>query len=164
MKILFEISGLNEIGKIVHKVRENIERNNDIICCEIWDDSRKKLSSEDIREINPDLFVNFDLAGFEQNTLMGNVSFNLLECKQIHILTNRELPNEKYLEKQLSISMFFYCTHLVQYRYLLKKYSDMPYLKQMDGWRDRYDEKSIEENANVLLAVIDEVMNICHMN
>lgn len=116
-----------------------------------------------IRKEEADLLLTFELVGFERTTLTNNVSYNLLPCKQIHIITKDNLPNEKYLEKQLSISMFFYCTDSKYYQYLLKKYPDIPYLKETKGWKNSGDEESVETNAKILSDIITEVMQICHM-
>lgn len=116
-----------------------------------------------MRESKPDIVFTFNLSGFNQTTLTDNISYNLLPCKQIHIITKDNLPNEKYLEKQLSISMFFYCTDSKYYHYLLEEYPDIPYLKEVKGWKSSDDEKSAETNANILSEIIEEVMQICHM-
>ena len=116
-----------------------------------------------LRKEAVDLLLTFEMLGFERSTLAGGIFYNLLPCKQIHILTRDNLPNEKYLEKQLSISMFFYCTDSQYYQYLLEKYPDIPYLKEVKGWKSSDDEKSAETNANILSEIIEEVMQICHM-
>ena len=56
-----------------------------------------------------DLIITFDLVGFEQTTLMGGISYNLVNSKFVNFLLHENLQNEKYLSKQLSLSMFFYC-------------------------------------------------------
>ena len=116
-----------------------------------------------VQEGMEDLLLTFNLSGFHQTTLTDNISYNLLPCKQIHIITKDNLPNERYLDKQLSISMFFYCTESKYYQYLLEKYPDIPYLKEVKGWKSSDDEKSAETNANILSEIIEEVMQICHM-
>lgn len=125
-------------------------------------DSRQKIL-EKVAASSDSLLLTFDLHGFEWCTLTDNISYNLLPCKQIHIITKDKLPNEKYLEKQLSISMFFYCMDSKYYQYLLEKYPDIPYLKEVKGWKSSDDEKSAETNANILSKIIEEVMQICHM-
>ena len=110
-----------------------------------------------------DIIMTFDLYQFNQTTLTDNISYNLLPCKQIHIITKDNLPNEKYLAKQLSISMFFYCTDSQYYRYLLEKYPDIPYLKEVKGWKNSDDAESAENNAKILAEIVEEVMQICHM-
>lgn len=110
-----------------------------------------------------DMLLTFDLHGFEWCTLTDNISYNILPCKQIHIITKDNLPNERYLDKQLSISMFFYCTDSKYYQYLHEKYPNIPYLKEVKGWNDTDDEESTETNAKILSEIIEEVMQICHM-
>lgn len=116
-------------------------------------------SEEDICEV----IMTVDLYQFDKTTLTGNIFYNLLPCKQIHIITKDNLPNEKYLEKQLSIAMFFYCTEIQHYQYLLEKYPDIPYLKLVEGWKEQNDAESAESNAQILSDIVEEVMQICHM-
>lgn len=109
-----------------------------------------------------DLLITFNLAGFEQCTLTDSVSYNLFKCKQVHFILDRNLPNEKYLEKPLSISMFFYCIGEEHCKYLLGKYPDIPYLKAMDI-------ENIEQNnamviTDALWKSICEVMKICKLD
>ena len=154
MKILFaSLDGANIKGSLrgVLKQIEELEVEKGI------------LTSEAVRGENADLFVDFNLSGFNQTTLTDNISYNLLPCKQIHIITRDNLPNEKYLEKQLSISMFFYCTDSKYYQYLQEKYPDIPYLKEVKGWKNSDDEESAETNAKIMSEIIGEVMQICHM-
>ena len=61
---------------------------------------------------------------------------------------------EKYLEKQLSISMFFYCADHDYYEYLLKTYPDIPYLKE------------ISQNAgmaDVMCRIVMEIAQMCNI-
>lgn len=55
----------------------------------------------------------------------------ILSCKQIHFLLEEHLPNEIYLEKQMSIAMFFYCAGEEYYQYLSRTYPDMPCLRKL---------------------------------
>ncbi len=88
----------------------------------------------DIKKRRLDLLLTVDLAGFDRCTLTDNIAFNLLDCKQIHFLFNRDLSNEQYLEKMLSIAMFFYCTDEEYKNYLVKRYPHIPWLKCLNGW------------------------------
>jgi len=119
--------------------------------------------NEVVRNKNTNFFVAFNLTGFDQTTLTDNISYNLLPCKQIHIITKDNLPNEKYLEKQLSISMFFYCTDAKYCQYLLEKYPDIPYLELVEEWKEQDNEESVESNAKILSNIVEEVIQMCHM-
>ena len=63
----------------------------------------------EIKARRPDVLITVDLVGFEQRTLTDNISYNLLDCKQLHLLLHENPRNESYLAGQLSIAMFFYC-------------------------------------------------------
>lgn len=115
-----------------------------------------------VKELSPEVLITVDLAGFEQRTLTDNISYNLLDCKQIHFILNRNLPNERYLEKPLSISMFFYCQDNEYCKYLLEKYPDIPYLKAMNI--ENVEQDSVTANEDALWKSVSEVMKICKLN
>lgn len=129
----------------------------------ILDDVQHRDMCSYIRKEEADLLLTFDLTGFDRSTLAGGIAYNLLPCKQIHIITKEHLPNEKYLSKQLSISMFFYCVGLEVYNHLSEKYPDMPYLKVVEGWIKEDEDMIAQKNADALCEIILEVMHICHM-
>lgn len=69
--------------KLLGELREKLSESCPEAVVEIVrDDARRQASYEDIRRADPDLFINFDLAGFEQTTLTGGVVYNLLNAKQ----------------------------------------------------------------------------------
>lgn len=115
-----------------------------------------------VKELSPDVLITVDLEGFEQSTLTDNISYNLLDCKQIHFILNRNLPNERYLKKPLSMAMFFYCTDDEYGKYLLEKYPDIPYLKAMDI--ENIEQDSVTANVDVLWKSVCEVMKICKLD
>lgn len=123
----------------------------------------KPATREDIKKAEADLFVDFNLLGFEQGTLAGSIAYNLLDCKQVHILLDAALPNEKQLEKQLSIAMFFYCVDAQYCRYLSERYPEIPYLKEAEGWKQTDGANDVECNAGLLCGIVGEVLRICHM-
>lgn len=61
-----------------------------------------------LREQKPDLLVTYNLAGFELCTLTDGLSYNLIDCRQIHFIEDGNYNNEKMLEKEKSINMFFF--------------------------------------------------------
>lgn len=123
----------------------------------------KAATREDIKKAEADLFVDFNLSGFEQGTLTGGIAYNLLGCKQVHILLDAALPNEKQLEKQLSIAMFFYCVDAQYCRYLSERYPELPCLKEAEGWKRTETADAAEHNAGLLCSIVEEVLRICHM-
>lgn len=165
VKILILHSFSGKSGKITEQMKDTLQAQRPDTVVEVWDNTESKLTYADLKKAEADLFVNFNLTGFEQSTLTDGIAYNLLNCKQIHILLDKNLPNEKYLAKQLSISMFFYCIGAEYCRYLWKKYPDLPYLKEIGGLQVQAGEMqdSILENADALCGVVREVLEICHM-
>lgn len=175
MKILIIQPDSKQIQKAISLMKEKIEERDqelsqDIshsrsqgIMVEIWDSAKLPITCVDIKKSEADLFINFNLAGFEQSTLTDGLAYNLLDCKQIHILLEDHLINERYLMKQLSISMFFYCEGAEYYHYLKGKYCNIPYLKMIEGCKKNGKENSDENYAEVLYYIVREVMRCCRM-
>ena len=175
MKILIIQPDSKQIQKAISLMKEKIEgRDQELsqdiyhsrsqgIIVEIWDSAKLPITCVDIKKSEADLFINFNLAGFEQSTLTDGLAYNLLDCKQIHILLEDHLINEKYLMKQLSISMFLYCVDREYCRYLQKKYPDIPYLKAVEGWKSDEEENSTANHVEALERVIREVIQLCGM-
>lgn len=87
---------------------------------------------QEICRIQPALLITVNLAGFELLTQKKDILYNLLECKSIHLLLKKGLVNEKYLNRTLSIAMFFFCAGEEYKRYLLNKYPDIPFLETIE--------------------------------
>ena len=157
-----------KLEKIVTLLKEKLHKENlqtlhgDVVV-EIWDNTRTEITLADVKKSEADLFVNFNLSGFEKGTLTGGISYNLLNCKQIHILLDDKLPNERYLSKQLSIAMFFYCVGSEYYQSLADRYPDIPYLKEINGWNSDNTDTGIAQNAGILCDIVWEVAKICHI-
>lgn len=133
------------------KVKEKLETQYNNVVVEIMETLPIVLQME-----ADDLLVTFDLFGFERETLTGGVAYNLLNCKQIHILLNKKNPREERLAMPLSISMFFFCTEYDYYKYLMDTYPEIPYLQVMDAWND-------ENSAPILEEIITKVSSICRL-
>lgn len=175
MKILITQPASIQMQKTIKLLKEKLERNpqntlqnilpnmSQGIDVEIWDSAKSLVTCADIKKSEADIFVNFNLAGFEQSTLTDGIAYNLLNCKQIHILLKDELPEEKYLARQLSISMFFYCTDAEYCKYLQDKYPDIPYLRTIEEWEKDREENSVEDHAEALERIVREVIRFCRM-
>lgn len=61
-----------------------------------------------IGSCNPDLLVSYNLAGFELGTLADSLLYNLIDCRQFHIIKKNKLPNEKYLNILRSLNLFLF--------------------------------------------------------
>lgn len=101
------------------------------------------------------MIITFDLTGFEQTTLMGGISYNLVNSKFVNFLLHENLKNEKCLSKQLSLSMFFYCAGEEYAAYLREHYPDIPYLKTLQG---------VEKTGEAAMrSAVEEVLAECHL-
>lgn len=129
-----------------------------------YDSITEKNICAKIKETAPDLIITTNLLGFEQKTLTDNLAFNLLDCKQIHLLLHENLINEVYLSKQLSISMFFYCLGEDYFRNIAKKYPNLPYLKKIDGWQIGESPNAVKTNAKILFGIVQEVLEQCGLS
>lgn len=118
-------------------------------------DSERDYPHELLSKETFDLIITFDLAGFEQTTLMGGISYNLVNSKFVNFLLHENLQNEKYLSRQLSLSMFFYCADRKYETYLREHYPDIPYLKTLQG-----SEETVE---NAMRSAVEKVLTECHL-
>ncbi len=111
----------------------------------------------EIRSHEPDVLITEDLEGFEMCTLTDAVSYNLIHCRQFHVIRSgstqdgnlskknsclgnisggrdhdESLPNERYLGKQLSLVMTFVCTDEGMAQRLAAEYPDLPDIVKCD--------------------------------
>jgi len=86
----------------------------------------------EMKELQADIFIIFDLIGMEQTTLAEGVGMNLVDAKILHFLTREKLKNEKMLTEPLSIAMFFFCEGRYYETYLNALFPDIPYLRAYD--------------------------------
>lgn len=150
MKMLIVSYNDAQIKKLIKEFCENIQSLQKEIVIDIISENQV-ISNRKV--LDADLLITFNLAGFEHSTLTNGISYNLLKGKQIHFLMNRELINEKYLEKQLSISMFFFCLDDLYCRYLQEKYPDIPFLQSLE----------LSVGADSLCAAVFMVIDMCKL-
>lgn len=162
MKVLIIGASFANMEKVIEIAQKKVQ-NTDITFI-IRGDHEKNLTNEEIRRSAIDFLISFNLYGFEKSTLTDGIAYNLLDCKQIHILLESKLANEQYLAKQLTIAMFFYCADIQYCQLLLKKYPDIPYLKTIERWNNGCSQKELADNADILCDILYEVMEICHLN
>lgn len=140
-------------------IRERLKEYGDFILDIYYD---RVNVSKDLQDYN--LIITLDLIGFEQSTLTDGLSYNLLGSKLIHILLHRDLENEKYLNKQQSISMFFFCVGEQYFQYLKETYSNIPYLRKIEGVNA--DDRSgdiCKGNISCITPLISEVIRECRL-
>ena len=126
-------------------------------------DSRE-LANIDLKKNPAEVVVTFNLAGFDICTLTDGLSYNLENSKFVHFLLEEHLPNERYLSKQLSISMFFYCVGKGYCEYLWRAYPEIPYLKYMEGWDfSKNLDDARANNVSCIVEAIEEVIRECRL-
>lgn len=111
-----------------------------------------------------DLVVTVNLYGFGFTTLTGGISYNLWNTKFVHFLLEENLPDEKYLDQPLSISMFFFCKGTGYQKYLQKRYPLIPYLEAIKGWREDAGEEAVKKNAACLAALVWKAAEKCGLS
>ncbi|MBQ9333001.1 MAG: hypothetical protein IJS12_01550 [Lachnospiraceae bacterium] len=104
---------------------------------------------KEIREYAPDLMITEDLEGFEMCTLTDAVSYNLIHCRQLHLLLSGDLTNERYLARQLSLLMTFVCPDTDRATALKDKYPDIPEITTMEKMPDDIPDEIKEITAFV---------------
>ena len=95
-----------------------------------------------IKNENPDLCVVENLEGFDMRTLTDAVAYNLIHCRQIHLLYNSAEWEKKCeaLEGQLSLNMFFLCKEEDTAKRLGETYKQIPFIKSMTDSNDIIEE------------------------
>ncbi len=106
---------------------------------------------KEIREFEPELMITEDLEGFEMCTLTDAVSYNLIHCRQLHLLSSDPLSNERYLSKQLSLLMTFVCPNPDRAALLMDKYPDIPEITTLEN----VPEDIPDEIKNILSFISD---------
>ncbi len=141
MKVLLIGSTAGRLHKNTKEVTEALESHGHA-CTAIYrspGDARNIM--KEIREFAPDLMITEDLEGFEMCTLTDAVSYNLIHCRQLHLLLSEELSNERYLAKQLSLLMTFVCPDPARVAALKDKYPDIPEITTVENMPDDIPEE-----------------------
>lgn len=115
-----------------------------------------------IKSKEADMLLTIDLAGFDRVTLTDNISYNLLDCKQVHLILQPGLENKCFLNKILSIAMFFGAGGCELSEEMIKRYPNIPWIKCMEGWKQEESVYS-KENIKEIARVIDAVLMECRM-
>lgn len=81
-----------------------------------------------IKELQPDVIVTLDLAGFRFRTQSGENALNMLPSKNLNLVWGDKPEYADYLKKKISLSMIFYDATGVDHG-LSEKYPNMLYYK-----------------------------------
>lgn len=131
MKIVF----VAPEGGIIERNREEIQKLfSDAECRFVIRNSIKPENVlAKIKEETPDLLVTENLEGFEMETLTDAVAYNLLHNRQLHMMWDIPTGYAKYLEKQLSLWMYFYAKDEACVQMLQSRYPNLPGVYEMSG-------------------------------
>lgn len=61
-----------------------------------------------IKQVQPQLIITFDMAGFELRTTLDSASYNVMPYRMAHILPGEYPLYSKWLQESMNFSMFFY--------------------------------------------------------
>lgn len=117
----------------------------------------------EIKRKRPDFILCINMAGFESVTFTDNIAYNLLGCKQIHLLFGKNIKNEKLLNNDLSIAMFFVTTDVEYMKSLREKYTTLPWITALNGWNGSYDIESITRNKEIMQECIKKILQECKL-
>jgi hypothetical protein len=92
--------------------------------------------SREIRAEAPNLIVTEDLEGFEMTTLAEGVFYNLLRCRQLHLLWNLKEGFEEILRSHMSLNMYFSCQNEALEESLCRLNSDLTIAKELRGLKE----------------------------
>ena len=87
---------------------ECIQKECDIFFVNTSDPKHRGHLKEFVDNFAPDLLVSYNLAGFELSTLADSLLYNLLNCRQFHIIKKKHLPNEDRLNILRSFNLFLF--------------------------------------------------------
>ena len=149
-------------GSVKEELMQEVERKLEGRVAFEWIPLVRDLIGE-IKKKAPDILLTVDLSGFEHATLTDNIAYNLLDCKQIHLLLNENLPNKRYLEKPLSIAMFFGCVGAEYHKNLKRTYPHIPWLKEMVSWSMDEAPDAVKRNAKLIVNLLEAVMCECRL-
>lgn len=81
-----------------------------------------------IKELQPDVIITLDLAGFRFRTQSGENALNMLHSKNLNLIWGSKPEYAQYLNKKISLSMLFYDVSGEDYN-LPEIYPNMLYYK-----------------------------------
>lgn len=131
-RIVSLIDDINDFERLFGKsTLDSIRNKRDVVMLDTSKEKRPYLS-RDIRNEKPDLLISYDLAGFELTTLTDGLSYNLIDCRQIHIVSDDKLSNENRLNEVMSINMFFFTKKRGSMAYLKEHYPGIPFIETIE--------------------------------
>lgn len=132
----------------------------DVLLMEVSADKKGYEYYTELEKYDADYLLSFAMAGFQWDTLTGQVSYNRLYAKQIHILIGDYEVYEEYLQKEFAINLFFFADNAHWIKDWKTKYTGVPFMEKIPtifcGEKLSVLEK--EQNKKIICYVIDKVI------
>lgn len=96
----------SEIASMIHTYLTQNHHNISILDIDDYKYDHECLTK--IKELQPDVIVTLDLAGFRFRTQSGENALNMLTSKNLNLIWGDKPEYAKYLDKKISLSMIFY--------------------------------------------------------
>lgn len=116
----------SEIASMIHTYLTQNHHNISILDIDDYKYDHECLTK--IKELQPDVIVTLDLAGFRFRTQSGENALNMLTSKNLNLIWGAKPEYAKYLDKKISLSMLFYDATGKDHE-LTVKYPNMLYYK-----------------------------------
>ena len=84
-----------------------------------------------IMEVQPNVLITLDLAGFGIRTQTGETALNMLPTKNLNLIWGNKLEYASFLNKKISLSMLFYDVAGID-NHLSQIYPNLLYYKALD--------------------------------
>ena len=103
-------SANEELGSVLRGRLDELtaSKEAEVSIVDVSDAINRAYLSDTLKAMEIDLLVTYNLAGFELCTLTDGLAYNLVDCRQLHIIEKSGIPGEKYLNKEKSINMFLW--------------------------------------------------------
>lgn len=115
-----------EVSSMIHAALQKIRNNVDVVDIDSCKFDHECLAK--IKELQPDVIVTLDLAGFRFRTQSGENALNMLPTKNMNLVWGNKPEYATFLNKKISLSMIFYDATGVDHG-LSASYPNMLYYK-----------------------------------
>lgn len=141
MKIVIVLSECGSLKDIIPELISAFDRDEVVVVERRTVSGQKENIIEKIKIENPGLLIVENLEGFDMRTLTDAVAYNLIHCRQIHILNDEKVWHsfESVLGGQMSLNMFFMCKGKKEFGRLIESYPQIPYIEAYEDNENRVE-------------------------
>ena len=124
-------------------------------------DNENSHTYEQLRNMDADYLVSFDMAGFEMSTLTEDSAYTLLYARQIHILFQNDQKYRRYLQQDLAMNLFLFIGDECLFKQYKQEYPHILNLEAMPplALGEKLTEEQQRKNGEALRWVIEKVYN-----